>query len=647
MSERRVRQLCSDSRIVGAFKTNSGWLMQSPVKFKGAGRSRGRPRSSAPTGVSDSSNSLTIESSASGLHDIDLALITENLCLPRAGVVDEQVELLATDIHDRGLLNPITVRPVVVDGVASYEVVSGARRLAAIRLLTSRDQWHSEIPAHVRPMSDTETILAFLANHGHRVDLDIVSAAKLAKTALEGRLGLKPQEVADAMGLSVQELRLRRRLLRLPEPVLAEIASGQVLQQAAALLLSLYDGRHAHHDIAESVISRLVVGPEKPPYGETLVVRELQNVLHGANWYRLTPHAEASWAQQFMTAAPTHVLPGDDVWTCDRAAAMEAIRAHNSSVRYCKRMKRIRQDPLIRIVAPGLRGVDDLTDVQRDDLGTRVGDMPADGWWVRIDGEGYWRPPSFFDREECFTSCVKGAVITAQGIVCTNRSCFDGKLREGADRQHARIASDVTTAHRNWELLESVKIALSGYGRLEHVAVELSAFLLGQEVALIRRPVVSPNRHVNEPNRATNDPLQDEIREMLGTGPPKRSDHMWSVQEAQGRARRLPGQQAVNLLKLLVSYALDRPKPREFLRFRELPPSIVEVTVSDSGLRAELDDGRSISVPFTWVPWLVSLRSSDRRIFELRENGRMIHWPHLGESLWVDELLAHGSRPDI
>ena len=49
-----------------------------------------------------------------------------------------QIEKLARDIHSRGLLHPITVRPVTSDGSPHFEVVSGTRRLEAVRLLASR-----------------------------------------------------------------------------------------------------------------------------------------------------------------------------------------------------------------------------------------------------------------------------------------------------------------------------------------------------------------------------------------------------------------------------------------------------------------------------------------------------------------------------
>ncbi len=647
VSARRVRTLCETGIIVGAVLTDRGWLMPSPVKRRAARRSRGRPRSSGVPEVSDSSDSLTLVGSAAGPDEIDLPLIRDNPHSPRTGLTDDQVERLADDIHDRGLLTPLTLRPVIVDDVVSYEVVSGTRRLAAIRLLISRSQWEAGIPAHVRPMSDSAMVLDMLADHGHRVDPDVVSDARLALSALENDPGLELQDMADAMGISVKEFRYRQRLLRLPESVLARIASGEVPIQAARPLLSLHRGGHAHHDVAGSVISHLVDGPKTPPYNATSIAREMAAAFARDGWYRLTPYIEQRWAQELKVAATTHTLAGGEVWTCDHAAAMSAIRAHTSAVRHEQRMERIRQDPVVRMEAPDLGDVDDLTDVQRDALGTRVGDVPDGGWWTPIDGEGYWSPPLVFDREECYTSCVQGAVVTTQGIVCTDSECFGRKLSEGAARMRARIDSDDATPYRNRQLLESTEIALSGHGRIEQVAPELSAYLLGQGVALVRRPVAAPNLNVDARSRTTSDPLQEDIRDLLGTGPPARSDHMWDVEEAQRRARQLPGQRVVRLLQLLVSYAVDPVRHREIVRLRELPPSIVEVTVTDSDLQARLDDGRTISVPLTWVPWLVYERSELRKSFELRDNGLSIHWPTRGESIRVEELLAHGLRRHI
>jgi len=53
-----------------------------------------------------------------------------------------------------------------------------------------------------------------------------------------------------------------------------------------------------------------------------------------------------------------------------------------------------------------------------------------------------------------------------------------------------------------------------------------------------------------------------------------------------------------------------------------------------------LEDGRSLSVPLTWLPRLRSAPEKDRRTFELIDGGEEIRWPTLDEDLSVPGLLG-------
>ena len=72
---------------------------------------------------------------------------------------------------------------------------------------------------------------------------------------------------------------------------------------------------------------------------------------------------------------------------------------------------------------------------------------------------------------------------------------------------------------------------------------------------------------------------------------------------------------------------------------RELPKA-EDVSVTDDTLKAELSDGRTISVPLAWYPRLVHATQEERDNWQFVGEGQGIHWPDLDEDLSVEGLIA-------
>ena len=69
-------------------------------------------------------------------------------------------------------------------------------------------------------------------------------------------------------------------------------------------------------------------------------------------------------------------------------------------------------------------------------------------------------------------------------------------------------------------------------------------------------------------------------------------------------------------------------------------PEAKEVTVTEDTLRADLSDGRTISVPLAWYPRLVHATREERDNWKLIGEGQGIRWPDLDEDLSVEGLIA-------
>lgn len=64
------------------------------------------------------------------------------------------------------------------------------------------------------------------------------------------------------------------------------------------------------------------------------------------------------------------------------------------------------------------------------------------------------------------------------------------------------------------------------------------------------------------------------------------------------------------------------------------------ITVTEDTLSVDLSDGRTISVPLTWFPRLLSASPEERKNWRLIGKGHGIHWEDIDEDISIEGLLA-------
>ncbi len=132
------------------------------------------------------------------------------------------LEELAASIRERGVMEPIIVRPKD----DRFEIVAGERRFRASKLAGL-----IEIPAVVREMSDEEAMADSLLENFQREDLTVMEKAR----AIENLVKMMSQEeCARRLGCSTSTLRRYLDLLDLPPAIQAELnyAPGKQHQQS-------------------------------------------------------------------------------------------------------------------------------------------------------------------------------------------------------------------------------------------------------------------------------------------------------------------------------------------------------------------------------------------------------------------------------
>jgi ParB family chromosome partitioning protein len=154
--------------------------------------------------------------------------IEPNPLQPRRDFAPEELDALADSIRSQGLLQPIVVRSL---GGARYQLVAGERRWrAAARAGFER------LPALVRKTADSEMLPLALVENLLREDLNPIEEG-VAYQRLLDEAEWTQELVASKVGKSRAHVANTLRLLRLPEDVRSDIASGRITPGHARALL--------------------------------------------------------------------------------------------------------------------------------------------------------------------------------------------------------------------------------------------------------------------------------------------------------------------------------------------------------------------------------------------------------------------------
>jgi len=177
---------------------------------------------------------LSVSSSAAAgdddLRSLPVELIVPNPRQPRRAFDESTLEALAASLRERGVLQPVLVRPVAG---GTYELVAGERRWRAAQIAGLES-----IPALVRERDDAQALEAALIENMAREDLNPVEEAR-ACAALVEELGLTREVVGLRVGRSRVAVSNLLRLLDLPDAALAALERGELSAgHGRALLLA-------------------------------------------------------------------------------------------------------------------------------------------------------------------------------------------------------------------------------------------------------------------------------------------------------------------------------------------------------------------------------------------------------------------------
>jgi ParB family chromosome partitioning protein len=153
---------------------------------------------------------------------------------PRKTFKEEELAELADSIREKGLVQPILVRPEP-GNPGSYEIVAGERRWRA----SQRAGLHN-IPVIVRELAEQEVLELAIIENVQRSDLNAIEEAAGYQELIE-RYAYTQERLAEVIGKSRSHLANTLRLLKLPATVRAMVEDGKLTAGHARALIGRDD----------------------------------------------------------------------------------------------------------------------------------------------------------------------------------------------------------------------------------------------------------------------------------------------------------------------------------------------------------------------------------------------------------------------
>ena len=185
---------------------------------------------------------------------------------PRRTFNEQDMADLTASIKDRGIIQPLIVRPDP-SKKNGLQIVAGERRWRAAQ----RAQLH-EIPVLIRDLSDSEVLEIAIIENIQRSDLNATEEA-LGYRQLMDRFGHTQEQLAEVLGKSRSHIANLLRILNLPDAVLDMVRDGTISAGHARALVPVSNPLELARQIARKGLSvrqaeALTKRPDRPAKSE-------------------------------------------------------------------------------------------------------------------------------------------------------------------------------------------------------------------------------------------------------------------------------------------------------------------------------------------------------------------------------------------
>lgn len=178
-----------------------------------------------------------------GVREVPIEFLRANPFQPRHTFRPEDLEDLSNSIREKGILQPIVVRPVPGEE-SRFEIVAGERRWRAAQAA----QLH-QVPVIVKELTDAESLEIAIIENVQRADLNAVEEAAGYERLMQ-QFSYTQDQLSKLIGKSRSHVANTLRLLSLPDSVRGLIEEGKLSAGQARPLIG--------HGQAESFAREIV-----------------------------------------------------------------------------------------------------------------------------------------------------------------------------------------------------------------------------------------------------------------------------------------------------------------------------------------------------------------------------------------------------
>lgn len=196
--------------------------MESVVAEAGSEGRRGLGRGlSALLGEVENAPAQAPSDNTAGSREAPIEILKRNPDQPRRTFREEDLEDLSNSIREKGVLQPILVRPAP-GAPGEYQIVAGERRWRAAQRAGLRS-----VPIMVRELDDLAVLEIGIIENVQRADLNILEEALSYKVLME-KFERTQEAIAQTIGKSRSHVANTMRLLALPDEVQSYLVSGEL-----------------------------------------------------------------------------------------------------------------------------------------------------------------------------------------------------------------------------------------------------------------------------------------------------------------------------------------------------------------------------------------------------------------------------------
>jgi ParB family transcriptional regulator, chromosome partitioning protein len=164
---------------------------------------------------------------------------------PRRAFSDSELDELAASLRERGIIQPIVVRPAR-GAPDAYEIIAGERRWRAAQRAALHD-----VPVVIIEATDGEALQLAIIENVQRTDLNALEEAEGYRSLIRD-FSHSQDDVARMVGKSRSHVANTLRLQTLPDGVKQHINSGRLSAGQARALV----GHHDAERLADEIVAR-------------------------------------------------------------------------------------------------------------------------------------------------------------------------------------------------------------------------------------------------------------------------------------------------------------------------------------------------------------------------------------------------------